>query len=375
MSRQIASSSLRHGMKLGRSLYDEKGRVLLAKGVKVKDGYIPKIQSDFAVVYVDDELSEGIEIKEVIPLEWRLETQSILAEQWNVWRHRENSEQLYVNRKLVKSLRNQIKDLIYVLQGTAILQEDLTTIATYDSQAYVHAINVAIYSLFIGLSLGYSQSMLVDLGLGAILHDIGEIFVPESILDKPGILLPEEYEEMKKHAEIGHKILARQHELSYFVAHCAFQHHERLDGSGYPRGLKGDSIHSFAKIIAVADVFDALVMDRPQRRGMLPADAMEYLYSRVDVEYDMTIVAMMSRRVSIYPIGMEVKLSDGSVAIIKDANPNFPTRPIVRIIKNEKGEEIKPKEINLIEHLSLTIVHTHDKFDNELGMLLEISNA
>ncbi len=360
MSRQISSSLLRPGMRLGRTLYDEHGRVLLSKGVEIREGFIVKIQKDFAVVYIDDEMSEGIEIKEAVPIELRLETQSILSVQWELWHNNVSLDKVSIDREITKLLRDQMKQLLFILQGTTILQEDLSTVATYDNQTYVHSINVAIYALIIGVSLGLSENMLVDLGLGAMLHDIGKIWVPVDVLNKPGKLTTEEYEQIKKHAELGHDVLVKQHELSYLVAHCAYQHHERLNGTGYPRGLVGDDIHLFGKIIAVADVYDAMVMHRPYRRGMLPADVMEYLYSRVDTEYDLNMVALFSKKVSMYPIGTEVKLSDGRTAIVKNTNPNFPGRPIVRVIQNERGEAITPEDVNLIEHLYITIVNAHD---------------
>ncbi len=360
MSRQISSSLLRPGMRLGRTLYDEHGRVLLSKGVEIREGFIDKIQKDFAVVYIDDEVTEGIEIKEAVPMELRLQTQSMLRTQWELWKNNATLDKVSIDRHLAKSMRDQMKNLLSIIQGTTILQEDLSSVATYDNQTYVHSINVAIYSMIIGVSMGLTENMLVDLGLGAILHDIGKIWVPVDVLNKPGKLTADEYEVIKKHADMGHEVLVKQHELSYLVAHCAYQHHERLNGSGYPRGLVGDEIHLFGKIIAVADVYDAMVMHRPYRRGMLPSEVMEYLYSRVETEYDLNIVALFSKKVSMYPIGTEVKLSDGRTAIIKDTNPNFPGRPIVRIIQNERGEATAHEEVNLIDHLYLTIVNAHD---------------
>ena len=360
MSRQISSSLLRPGMRLGRTLYDEYGRVLLSKGVEIREGFIDKIQKDFAVVYIDDEVTEGVEIKEAVPMELRLQTQSILRTQWDLWKSNATLDKVSIDRRIAKSMRNQMKNLLSIIQGTTILQEDLSSVATYDNQTYVHSINVAIYSMIIGLSMGLTENMLVDLGLGAMLHDIGKIWVPVDVLHKPGKLTADEYDVIKKHADLGHEVLVKQHELSYLVAHSAYQHHERLNGSGYPRGLVGDEIHLFGKIIAVADVYDAMVMHRPYRRGMLPSEVMEYLYSRVETEYDLNIVALFSKKVSMYPIGTEVKLSDGRTAIIKDTNPNFPGRPIVRIIQNERGEATAHEEVNLIDHLYLTIVNAHD---------------
>src|SRR5690606_1819289 len=100
------------------------------------------------------------------------------------------------------------------------------------------------------------------LGVGALLHDIGKIFIPPSILNKPSHLTDEEFEIVKAHTEYGYDLLRKQHQFPMVVAHCAYQHHERIDGSGYPRGLKNYEIHKFGKIIGVADVFDAMTSNR-----------------------------------------------------------------------------------------------------------------
>ncbi len=357
LTRQISSTLLRSGMRLGRTLYDEHGRVLLSGGIEIREGFIKKIQKDFAVVYIDDETSEGIEIKEAVPIELRLQTQAVLEKQWNLWSQNTSLNKVSIDRDVVTDLRNHMKQLLSILQGTTILQEDLATVASYDNMTYVHSMNVAIYALILGVSMGLPEGMLIDLGLGAMLHDIGKIWVPIEIINKPGKLTNEEYELIKTHAELGHEALVNQHELSYLVAHCAFQHHERLNGSGYPRGLIGDEIHLFGKILAVVDVYDAMVMHRPYRRGMLPADVMEFLYSRVEKEYDLNLVALFGKKVSMFPIGTEVKLSDGRTALVKESNPNFPGRPIVRIIQNEQGEAVTPMDINLIDQLHITIVN------------------
>ncbi len=119
--------------------------------------------------------------------------------------------------------------------------------------------------------MGYSYEDLRLIGIGAMLHDVGKLLIPTEILLKPERLTNEEYEEMKQHARYGFDLLRNLHSVSLLVAHCAFQHHERIDGSGYPRGLVDFEIHPFAKIIGVADVFDAVTSNRVYREKILPS--------------------------------------------------------------------------------------------------------
>ena len=121
------------------------------------------------------------------------------------------------------------------------------------------------------------------IGLGSMLHDIGKIAVSKEILLKPGKLTEEEFQVIKTHTTEGFEMLRNSYSVPLLVAHCAFQHHERLDGSGYPRGIKSKDIHDYAKVIAVADVFDAVTSNRVYRSAMLPHEGLEMLYAGMSV--------------------------------------------------------------------------------------------
>ena len=156
------------------------------------------------------------------------------------------------------------------------------------------------------------------------------------------------------------------HNVSLLVAHCAFQHHERLDGSGYPRGLKGDEIHPYAKIIAVADVFDALTSNRVYRDAMLPHEALEILYAGSGTLFDANVIQAFRRSVAIYPNGMVVVLSDGRRGIVEKQNKGLTHRPFLRIIA-EKGEELaQPYSLDLSVNLDVVITDFDPGFESKL---------
>lgn len=140
------------------------------------------------------------------------------------------------------------------------------------------------------------------------------------------------------------------------AAHCAYQHHERLDGSGYPRSLKKDEIHKYARLLAVADVFEALTNHRVHRRAMLPHLAIEILYSQSGTHFDQDYVESFRNTVAIYPIGVSVKLNTGETAIVAGYKANMLTRPIVRIIKDPANNPLPHyHEVDLSKNLSLMI--------------------
>jgi HD-GYP domain-containing protein (c-di-GMP phosphodiesterase class II) len=217
-------------------------------------------------------------------------------------------------------------------------------------------LNVTLYALSIGLKLGLPQKDLEILGLGGILHDIGKMLIPSEILFKPGKLTSEEFTEMKKHTTYGYDILRNMHTIPLLVAHCAFQHHERLNGSGYPRGVKNEDIHLFGKILAVADVFDAVTSHRIYRSAMLPHEGLEILYAGSESLYEPVIIEAFRKSVAIYPFGLTVTLNDGRKGLVVGQNKDITERPIIRIIEAGGAELDSPYDINLKDHLAVSIV-------------------
>ncbi len=158
-----------------------------------------------------------------------------------------------------------------------------------DEYTHGHSFRVAKYAVAIGRKMDIGPEQLTDLEIAAYMHDLGKIGVPEKILGKPGKLTEEEFAEIKKHPVLTNKIL-EPIELSPIIVDAAVQHHERLDGRGYPNGLTGNKISPFAKVIAVADVFDALTSSRPYRDAMTVEDALGILYKGIDTEFDRHVV-------------------------------------------------------------------------------------
>ncbi|MCY0876932.1 MAG: HD-GYP domain-containing protein [Firmicutes bacterium] len=358
MARQISTRDLTPGMRLGRALYDEHGHVLLQRGVELRGSYIKRVQERFAVVMIDDDGYEDISVEDTVPGELRNEMQVSLLKEWTRIAQDANFEKITLSKDFARSLRDQVRNLLTIAKDTKVIQEDLSSLASYDNSTYVHSVNVAIYALLIGDALKLPESMLMELGIGALLHDIGKLWIPVDILQKPAVLTDAEMALMRSHAAVGHDVLSRQGELSYLVAHCAFQHHERLDGSGYPRALAGNDIHQFGKILAVADIYDSMVMHRPYRAGISPSAVMEYLFSKADTELDLQLVAWFSQRVAMYPVGAEVTLSTRQTAVVSHITPSLPARPVVRIIRDPDGQRVPPYDLDLSTSLNVTITGT-----------------
>src|SRR5699024_3290742 len=144
----------------------------------------------------------------------------------------------------------------------------LSDMSIADDTLIQHSINVALYSIAMGTKLNLTNAELIELGLDAVFHDFGNVFIEKSILKKDGKLTTAEYERMKEHTKLGFDYLRKETNFSTIIAHSAYQHHERNDGSGYPRQLVDKEIHLYAKIIGLADVFDALTSNRVYRKAL-----------------------------------------------------------------------------------------------------------
>lgn len=337
--RLISIEALREGMIVGRTIWNEAGHPLLQKGVIINDVILNRlVQLNMQYIYVEDKLSDGIDIEETIQSESRNKAVQAITHSFQEISSIDVEQASYVLDQQSKVIGALIDDLLNsILESNEILTV-LTDAYMYDEYLYQHSFQVTLYSLAIAKELGYSYDDLRVIGIGAMLHDVGKMLIPKEILMKPGRLTDEEFEEVKMHTTYGFDILRNLHSVSLIVAHCAFQHHERLDGSGYPRGIKGSEIHPFAKIISVADVYDAITSTRVYRSKMLPSQGIAIIEAGSGTQFEPEIVEALRRSIVHYPNGTIVVLSDGRRGVVCKQNNEMPDCPFIRIF--EEDDEI-----------------------------------
>ncbi|WP_019243810.1 MULTISPECIES: HD-GYP domain-containing protein [Bacillus] len=343
---------------LGKTIYNERNKVLLNEGVVLSESLVTRlIELGVLYVYIEDPKSENINPENTVSERLRFEAiesiESIFLESDKKGTQAAKS---YIFEKNSKQLMGLIRGIMKEMTAEKGLLTILADVYTHDSYIFTHSYNVTLYALAIGMELKLNPKQLEILGLGSILHDVGKMKVSQKILLKPGKLTEEEYEEIKTHAEEGFQILKEVNTVPLLVAHCAYQHHERIDGSGYPRGLKDKDIHFFAKILAVADVFDAVTSNRVYRKALLPHEGLEILYSGSGTLFDTEIIEAFRKAVAIYPIGLTVKLNDKRIGIVSKQNHGISDRPVVRIIKDNGNHDVQPYEIDLMKCLDVMIV-------------------
>lgn len=367
--RLIPINSVKEGSELGKTIYDSDGRVLLAKGIELSSNLVKRIKDNGVMsVYINDEYSTN-EIEDIIKPELRQKAKKIVKDSFN--KLYQVSESNTMSPQIAKKMSSQylenINSIVSMIVDEIYSQKDLlikmVDIKTLDVYTFEHSVNVAILSLIIGIELKFSKDKLYHLATGAILHDLGKTYIPREILLKSGKLTDDEFTVVKHHAYKGYEYLKENMNMSSISRVVVLQHHERVDGTGYPNGLTGNEINECAKIVAIADVYDALTSDRPYRPAKSPNEALEFLMGASGTYFDYEAVKAFIRRVVPYPEGTMVKLSNGQVGIIEEINPRFTLRPKVRVI-NDNGKLVKDKLIDLFEEKSITILGVQYNIDN-----------
>ncbi len=206
----------------------------------------------------------------------------------------------------------------------------VSALRSKDAYLLEHSVNVAFLLITFGKYLKLDREMLRQLAIGGILHDIGKIKVDNKILHKPGKLTPEEFEYMKLHQAYAIEIMEQAKGLSQVSKDVCLMHHEKLDGRGYPRGLKGDALPLHGRMSCIVDIYDALTATRCYKEAMSPAAAFKILLSLTPFHLDESLVYEFIRCIGVYPVGSLVQLSDGRVGIVWESKDRDVLHPIVK---------------------------------------------
>lgn len=350
--RLLSIDHVRPDMQLARNIYSADGKVLLASGISLTDSYIARLhQLGISSLYIKDSFDgpQEVTVDELVKIQTRIDASKLTRDLMNNIR----DGKTWNGQQIRQTVNNLMEELIV---NRAVLY-NLIDIRAMNDYTFAHSLTVCILSLMTGIAAGYNYPRLKDLGTGAILHDIGKALVPETILNKAAKLTPEEFTVVQEHAQLGYNLLSKRDDISSVSAHVAWEHHEKFDGSGYPRGLKGTSIHEFARIVSVADVYDALSTDRVYRKRLLPHEAIEYIRDTGRAAFDPEFGKIFLESIAPFPIGSMVQLNSGEIAVVQRVPKDFPARPLVKVITSPDGTLLdKPYDKDLQRELSAFIV-------------------
>ncbi|MDY0236598.1 MAG: HD-GYP domain-containing protein [Gudongella sp.] len=354
--RKIPIEYAKEGDLLGRTLYNNLGCMLLREGIRLTEKSISKLKSIGCFsIYIKDRYTEEI-IEEIIKPKTMNRIHSLQENLKNIIIDFNNSGKVDAKKvdTNVRNINEIINEIVCDVLFSKNILENLVNISIYDDYTMNHSLNVMMLSTVIARDKNFNMKEIKKLATGCIFHDIGKTFIPIEIINKPGKLTIEEFEIVKTHSEKGYEFLKNYTDLPMTSINIALCHHERENGSGYPRNLLGEEIHIFSKIASICDVFDALISDRPYRRGAPVNEAMEYLFAAGGDEFSIETIKAFSESINIFPKDTLVSLSDGREGIIYEANNEIHSRPKIMIYGEDK-KEVNTYVVDLMDYNNIII--------------------
>lgn len=339
---------LKPGMVIDQSVVDRAGRALIVKGATLDDFQIDGLlRLGVLGIYTrdgedDEEDVSSIQIPEsvqkVIEKE-RVEDRSKLKISEDVKKRvGQGIQYLYNNSEtenFTETANNIAGELQDAIEANEAIAVDIGALKVSDEYTFKHSVDVAAMAMIIGKKYGLSDWEVRGIGISGLLHDVGKSKIPNEILNKPARLTDEEFSIMKYHTIYGYRILLEKNDFSEAIMMGVLQHHEKINGGGYPLGITGDKMHSYAKIISLADIYDALVTERSYKKGFSQRDAVEMIMA-MTAELDIDAMKSFLGSVILYPVDSIVSLSNGEKAKVVSNNPDYILRPTVVGLKTGK---------------------------------------
>jgi HD-GYP domain-containing protein (c-di-GMP phosphodiesterase class II) len=321
----ISVNDCRSGMQIAESIFNEYGAIIITENTTLDSFIIDRIKTlGLAKIKVYDNNEDMIVVS----------GSELFRAQYN--------ENLIVIKSILRDIStgkeispekvNQATDSIIArINENRDIVSCINQMREVDEYTYTHCVNVSLLSMLIGKWLKYDYYRIKSLVSAGLLHDIGKGKISPDILNKPGPLSKDEFDEIKKHTVYGYKLAESLPGLNDDTLKGILMHHEREDGSGYPFGLKGDKIHDFAKIIAVADIYDAMTSNRAYGNMECPFEVLERIERNSFGILDHRVVSVFLQNIASYYMGDFVKLSTGDIGEIVFINPFNVSKPIIKV--------------------------------------------
>jgi putative nucleotidyltransferase with HDIG domain len=348
---RLSLQYVRPGMLLGRDICSANGQVILAAGVRLNEKYLELLrQWEITSVYISNPDIELPITKEMISPQLKASTVRAVKNAFAAVVDDGFFQLTDEDKQLINNIVRQV-----VKEKAAMLS--LAQISRHQRDLFTHSVNVAVLSLMTAVSLGYrAEEDLSRLAVGALLHDIGKVFVSPAVLEKREPLTEEEAELVRSHTVSGFEILRRTADFSLVAAHIAYQHHEHHDGTGYPRGIAGEDISMFGRIVAIANAYDELVTGRPAQKALEAHAAYEHILAGVGSLFETVVAKAFLAKIAVYPIGTMVRLTTGQTGVVAGVTSLLQHRPEIRVLTDEHGQRLTaPYLVNLADKDNLTV--------------------
>jgi HD-GYP domain-containing protein (c-di-GMP phosphodiesterase class II) len=317
-------SDVKENMILAQDVVDKYGRTLVTAGIPLKQELIILLKKH-------EIISISVHTYKIINREIN-ETHDLISKDTRL-KLISNVEDAFTSpnglARHLTQLQTYIEDIVTTLTNHENVLMHLDDINCASDYLFMHSVNVGLFSIVIGMAMNLPYEELCILGMGGLLHDFGKTRISKNILDKQGQLTAEEFHEIKEHASIGYNVLKIDTHLDYRITFMALQHHERCNGSGYPWGISKSQIHPLARIVAVADVYDALTTNRVYRSRLTSYEAMVIINKDNDIHFDNNVLEAFNTVAIPYQINSNVKLTNGINGKVLRLNSSNLARPLV----------------------------------------------
>lgn len=342
---RLPVKNLKQGMIIAQSIYNRHGACYLVKGQPITNEYIRQLEKIGIPTVAVTSANPNFQLmppEDIVQEKTRI---NAIEKVYDTFQSVEEQGQIDVD-----AMQGVSENIIFDIIDRRENLVQLTDIRLHDTYTFAHSVNVAILSAMLGMLCHYTKKELLLLTLGALLHDLGKINVPAAILTKTTGLSDEEFSLIKRHPLDGAKRI-KEMELSLpspaILAVIASEHHEHIDGHGYPRGLKADQIHRYAKIVAIADVYDALTSERPYKKAYTPNIAYNIMRNVNQGQFDQDLLTLFFNNISLYPTGTVLKTIYG-YGIVKECSFGKTETPTIVLFADEDANIISvPHTIDL----------------------------
>ncbi|MDB5049983.1 MAG: hypothetical protein JWO30_3054 [Fibrobacteres bacterium] len=381
---KLGLDEIKPGMLLARSIVSESGELLLSAGNVINDRVLVKMREiELTAAWIAEEGTENVIPEENVSEQLALQSQFIVKENADILKRVAQIKTLtntnisnaladssrFKNIIAVDEMKRIIKQILDDLLSKEPVAVNFASIRTKSGYLYQHALDVAITAIILANKLKYTNREIEELALGCLLMDLGKVVFPETLLNKPGQMSEEEQHLYREHPTLGYAILRQNDRIGITTSHVAYQHHERQDGLGYPRGLRGDNqiplktlspkkgmIHRYAEIAAVADTYISLLSPRPNTVApQSPDEAMRVVIKAAGTQLNRAVVDAFITIVPVFPVGSRVVIVEdkkyrkytgfsGVVARCSIANPE---KPVLLIIFDREKKKIKPWTLDM----------------------------
>lgn len=340
--RYVRTRQLKEGMKIDQVIKDRLDRTLIARGTLL-DAYMIDYLMKLGVsaVYVQEgeeaveppkpKIELKPEVKQKVEKMRQEDPVKVGLKESVKKRVSEGIQYLYNNTEsgdFADMTTNITDELIRAINENNAIAVDINVLKTSDEYTFKHSVDVATLAMVVAKRQGMSREDIYNIGVAGLLHDMGKSKIPNEILNKPAKLDEAEFAVMKQHPLLGYAILKDKKEFNTAVSMAVLQHHEKMNGRGYPMGVTGDKITPYAKILSVVDVYDALVTERPYKKPLSQRTAVEMIMSMTE-ELDIVSMKNFLASVILYAVDTTVQLSNGEEAVVVKNNPEAVLRPVV----------------------------------------------